>query len=54
MAKRHGRLVAPPAREEDGDWVQVWVVRHHPDGRLIRRKDGKPFRFKVRPRKRKT
>lgn len=33
---------------DDGEWVTAWVVRHWRSGKLIRRHDGKPFRFKRR------
>ena len=33
-------------------WVRCWEVRHWRTGRLMRRKDGKPFAFLVRARRR--
>lgn len=49
MSQFSAKPASPPVAngEDDGEWVTVWEVRHHPDGKRIRRKDGKPFKFRV-------
>ena len=50
MTQPYDRHPAPGDRD-GGDWIIAWRVWHVRARRYIYRRDGKPFRFKVKRRR---